>query len=58
MLDLKYVIANIDAVRENCRNRAVPADVLEDLLWRLPRPQLVDSACGGRGPAGGVEFGE
>ncbi|WP_165067784.1 serine--tRNA ligase [Paludisphaera rhizosphaerae] len=31
MLDLKYVIANLDAVRENCRNRAVPADVLEDL---------------------------
>lgn len=31
MLDLKYVIANLDVVRENCRNRAVPADVLEDL---------------------------
>lgn len=31
MLDLKYVIANLDAVRENCRNRAVPADVLDDL---------------------------
>ncbi|WP_337175812.1 serine--tRNA ligase [Paludisphaera sp.] len=31
MLDLKYIIANIDAVRDNCRNRAVPADVLEDL---------------------------
>lgn len=31
MLDLKFVIANLDAVRENCRNRAVPADVLEDL---------------------------
>ncbi len=31
MLDLKYVIANIDAVRENCRNRNVPADVLDDI---------------------------
>ncbi|MDG3004570.1 serine--tRNA ligase [Paludisphaera mucosa] len=31
MLDLKYVIANIDAVRANCRNRNVPSDVLEDL---------------------------
>ncbi len=31
MLDLKFVIANLDAVRENCRNRAVPGDVLEDL---------------------------
>ena len=31
MLDLKYVIANLDAVRQNCRNRNVPADVLEDL---------------------------
>ncbi|WP_165250506.1 serine--tRNA ligase [Paludisphaera soli] len=31
MLDLKYVIANLDAVRLNCRNRNVPADVLEDL---------------------------
>lgn len=25
-------------------------DVLEDLLWRLPRPQLVDAVGGGRGP--------
>ncbi|APW62334.1 serine--tRNA ligase [Paludisphaera borealis] len=31
MLDLKYVIANIDAVRQNCRNRNVPADVLDDI---------------------------
>ncbi len=31
MLDLKYVIANLDAVRRNCRDRAVNADVLEDL---------------------------
>jgi seryl-tRNA synthetase len=31
MLDLKFVIANIDAVRENCRNRNVPADVLDDI---------------------------
>lgn len=31
MLDLKYVIANLEAVRENCRNRNVPPDALEDL---------------------------
>lgn len=31
MLDLKYVAANADAVRQNCRNRNVPADVLEDV---------------------------
>jgi seryl-tRNA synthetase len=31
MLDLKYVIANIDAVRQNCRNRKVPPDVLDDI---------------------------
>jgi seryl-tRNA synthetase len=31
MLDLKYVLANLDAVRENCRNRNVPAAVLDDL---------------------------
>jgi seryl-tRNA synthetase len=31
MLDLKYVIANIDAVRENCRNRNAPEDVLDDI---------------------------
>jgi seryl-tRNA synthetase len=31
MLDLKYVIANIDAVRQNCRNRKVPTDVIEDI---------------------------
>lgn len=31
MLDPKYVLANIEAVRENCRNRNVPGDALEDL---------------------------
>jgi seryl-tRNA synthetase len=31
MLDLKYVIANSEAVKQNCRNRNVPADVLDDI---------------------------
>ena len=31
MLDLKYVIANTETVRQNCRNRNVPDDVLEDI---------------------------
>ena len=31
MLDLKYVLANIDAVRQNCRNRNVPADVVDEV---------------------------
>jgi seryl-tRNA synthetase len=31
MLDLKYVIANTEVVRQNCRNRNVPDDVLEDI---------------------------
>jgi seryl-tRNA synthetase len=31
MLDLKYVIANTDAVRQNCRNRNAPEDMLEDI---------------------------
>jgi seryl-tRNA synthetase len=31
MLDLKYLIANTEAVRQNCRNRNVPDDVLDDL---------------------------
>lgn len=30
MLDLKYVLANADAVRQNCIHRNVPPDVLED----------------------------
>jgi seryl-tRNA synthetase len=30
MLDLKYILANADAVRQNCVHRNVPADVLED----------------------------
>lgn len=31
MLDLKFVLANVEAVRRNCRDRNVPGDVLEDL---------------------------
>ena len=31
MLDVKYVVANPEAVKENCRNRNTPADVLEDV---------------------------
>lgn len=31
MLDLKYVLANAEAVRQNCRDRNVPKDVLDDL---------------------------
>ena len=31
MLDLKFVLANPDAVRQNCRNRNMSEDVLEDL---------------------------
>jgi seryl-tRNA synthetase len=31
MLDLKFVVANAEAVKQNCRNRNVPADVLEDI---------------------------
>jgi seryl-tRNA synthetase len=31
MLDLKYVLANAAAVLQNCRNRNVPVDVLDDL---------------------------
>ena len=31
MLDLKFVLANIEAVKRNCRDRNVPADVLEDI---------------------------
>jgi seryl-tRNA synthetase len=31
MLDVKYVIANPQAVKENCRNRNAPPDVLEDV---------------------------
>ncbi len=30
MLDLKFVLANVDAVRQNCVNRNMPPDVLED----------------------------
>jgi seryl-tRNA synthetase len=31
MLDLKYVITHTEAVKQNCRNRNVPADVLDDI---------------------------
>ena len=31
MLDVKYVVANPEAVKQNCRNRNAPADVLEDV---------------------------
>jgi len=31
MLDLKYLIANTEAVRQNCRNRNVPEDLLDDI---------------------------
>jgi seryl-tRNA synthetase len=31
MLDLKHVLANAEAVKQNCRNRNTPADVLEDV---------------------------
>jgi seryl-tRNA synthetase len=31
MLDLKYVVANVEAVRQNCRNRNVAPDVIEDV---------------------------
>jgi seryl-tRNA synthetase len=31
MLDLKYVLANAEAVKQNCRNRNVPLDVIEEI---------------------------
>lgn len=31
MLDLEFILANVEAVRRNCCNRNVPGDVLEDL---------------------------
>jgi seryl-tRNA synthetase len=31
MLDLKFVVANAEAVRQNCRNRNAPPDVIEDV---------------------------
>lgn len=31
MLDLKYILANTDAVIKNCRDRNMPADVVDDL---------------------------
>ena len=31
MLDLKFVIASAEAVKQNCRNRNAPADVLDDV---------------------------
>ena len=44
MLDLKFVVANAEAVKQNCRNRNVPADVLED----------VDRVVGARRPSAGA----
>ena len=31
MLDVKFVVANAEAVKENCRNRNSPPDVLDDV---------------------------
>ena len=31
MLDVKYVVANAEAVKQNCRNRNAPPDVLDDV---------------------------
>ena len=31
MLDLKYVLANVEAVKQNCRNRNAAGEVLDDL---------------------------
>src|SRR5438552_2851781 len=31
MLDLKFVVAHPEAVKQNCRNRNAPADVIEDV---------------------------
>jgi seryl-tRNA synthetase len=31
MLDLKYVVANAEAVKQNCRNRNAPPDTLDDV---------------------------
>src|SRR5262249_30829817 len=31
MLDLKYVLSNVESVKQNCRNRNVAPDVLDDL---------------------------
>jgi seryl-tRNA synthetase len=31
MLDLKYVLANVEAVKQNCRDRNVPADVVDEV---------------------------
>ncbi len=31
MLDLKYVTANVEAVKQNCRDRNVPADVVDEV---------------------------
>jgi seryl-tRNA synthetase len=31
MLDSKYVLANVEAVKQNCRDRNVPADVLDEV---------------------------
>src|SRR5262249_27522701 len=31
MLDAKYVLANAEAVKQNCRNRNAPADVVDEV---------------------------
>src|SRR4051794_16056354 len=31
MLDLKYVLANVDAVKQNCRNRNVPSEIVDEV---------------------------
>src|SRR6516225_1561196 len=31
MLDLKYILANTDAVKQNCRNRNMPADIVDEV---------------------------
>ena len=31
MLDLKFVVAHAEAVKQNCRNRNAPADILDDI---------------------------
>jgi seryl-tRNA synthetase len=31
MLDLKYVVANVEAVKQNCRSRNSPADIIHDI---------------------------
>ena len=49
MLDLKFVVANAEAVKQNCRNRNVPADVIEDVDRVVAlEAERTDVAPGGR----------